>query len=1188
MTPRSDDLLTRDAEARSAAQSEFKRPLVLEAGAGTGKTTTLVARIVVWCMGPGWEMAADRGHDSEVAARVLRRVVAITFTDAAAAEMETRVAATLHDVEAGKLPEGVEAQRLPADLEVRRRRARALLGTLDRLVVQTIHAFCRRLLVAHPLEAGVHPRFEVDADGAHREEIAREVVAATLQEAYSDPPDPDYLVLAREKLGPPEIATALEELVAAGVSGAALAGDPLSVVRVREFKENLRAALEPLLTLAHALESTPTARAVAAAVQQLSDLVASAELSSVDEFESFAERFREIATKPVRNRLVDWARNRAKPTEYAAFGSHADTIVAAAKRLVPEINLGNALYPRRLEAARTVLRRLLQKVEEELHTRGIATFPMLLDAALGLLERHPAITAEIRRGIDQLLVDEFQDTDPTQCRIVTTLALSGPAEGRPGLFVVGDPKQSIYGWRSADLRSYAEFLSEIEREQGQVHLLSRNHRSARAILEQVDAVIEPCMHEATGLQPHFEPLVPRPNPPEPFAEGVHAPVEYWISWDFDAETRLPRPKTLAPVASEIESKALALDLRELHDRHGVRWNDIGVLFRTRNDLEPYLGELRALAIPYQIDGDRSYYQRREIIECSALIRTVLDPNDHLALLTVLRSAFVAVPDVALVPLWIRDLPSRVTDLDGSGELDELVEVVREVAARLAELDVQGLTELGGWEQNLISALRAVDALRAAFETEPADRFVELLRRLFLMEATEAARYQGPYRLANLERFFDRLVDDLTTAGADPHTLLRRLRRRISEASAEEEARPRESTLEAIRICTIHQSKGLEFEHVYLMQLHRQKPPRRSEFVSGWFGESFEYRILGAPTLGIARLEARREEVEAAERVRSLYVAMTRAKRRLVLACAWAEQPARAPDDAQSHADLLKQRGPGTPDLRQAAGELTGDRFDAHSARWVFPALLAGEGAGGPKAGRAAGLATPEEIRSDADRIERDRIAALKHASRPFRATASDESRHELRRGEPDRGSAAGFGRPAALAVGTAIHRVLEELDLFADPGPQLESARQTVQTELSREFGGPDLETAITDAHDILEKLERGSLLEKLRGLRDLIVARELPLQFAPSPDPFGAVGFVAGAIDMVYRDPETNAWVVADFKTDRVDSQEARARAESYAAQGCAYTRALQNGLGLDHEPRFELWFLRADRIEVPAPVPD
>ena len=1189
MTHPSEALLARDAAARSAAQAEFSRPLVVEAGAGTGKTTTLVARIVVWCMGPGWKEAADRRHDSESAARVLRRVVAITFTDAAAAEMEARVGSMLHEIAAGNLPRGVDEERLPADLDLRKRRARALLGALDRLVVQTIHAFCRRLLVAHPLEAGVHPSFEVDADGTHREEIAREVVESALRDAYGDPPEPDYLTLAREQIGPPQIAAALEELVAAGVPATALAKDPLSAARIREFQESLGAALEPLQALAHALDSTQTARAVASAVSQLSDLVASAEGCSTAEFEAFAERFREITTDSVRGRLRDWARNKAGPTERAAFGDHEDTIFAAAKRLVPEINLGRALRPRRLEAARAVLRGLLERVEAALRTRGIATYPMLLDSALALLERHPALAAEIRRGIDQLLVDEFQDTDPTQCSIVKALALSGPPDSRPGLFVVGDPKQSIYGWRSADLRSYSEFLSEIKREGGRIHLLSRNYRSAGAILEEVDAVIKPCMRAKTGLQPRFESLIPRPNPPEPFTEGGRAAAEYWISWDFDSETRVPQPKTLAARAREIESRALARDLRELHDRHGVRWSDIGVLFRTRTDVESYLEELRDLDVPYQIDGDRSYYQRREIIECSALLRTILDPNDHLALLTVLRSAFVGVPDAALIPLWTRDFPRQVTELDGSEELDQLVALVREVAARLPELEVPGLAELAGWEQNLISALRSVRALRAAFEAEPADRFVELLRRHFLMEATEAARYLGPYRLANLERFFDRLVDDLTTAGGDPHTLLRRLRRRVAEASPEEEARPRETALEAVKICTIHQSKGLEFEHVYLMQLHKQKPSKQPEFVSGHLGDSFEYRILGAPTLGLVRLEARREEVEAAERVRSLYVGMTRAKRRLVLSGAWPVRPARPPEDALSHVDLLKLREPGPPDLEERAAELEGDRFDASNAQWVFPELLAGaRNAAGPTDERAAWLATPDEIRRDADRIERDRTAARKQAARPFRAAASDESHHELRQGALDPASGAGFGRPAALAVGTAIHRVLEELDLFADPGPQLEHARQTVRMELGREFGGAELETAVADAQDILRSLEHGSLLKKLCGLRERVIARELPLQLTPDPDEFGAVGFVAGAIDLVYRDPETNAWVVADFKTDRAEAQEVPARAEIYAAQGRVYTRALQRGLGLDHEPRFELWFLRPDRIEVQPPLPD
>ena len=152
-----------DADARRLARRVFDRPLVLEAGAGTGKTSVLVSRLVAWLLGPGWERAeaavgANGGgaapDPSRVAARALERVVAITFTEAAAAEMAERLEQALAGIETRDAPPelaDVEALELPSAVS----RARALRLSLDRLSVQTIHAWCRRLLLEHPFEAAL-------------------------------------------------------------------------------------------------------------------------------------------------------------------------------------------------------------------------------------------------------------------------------------------------------------------------------------------------------------------------------------------------------------------------------------------------------------------------------------------------------------------------------------------------------------------------------------------------------------------------------------------------------------------------------------------------------------------------------------------------------------------------------------------------------------------------------------------------------------------------------------------------------------------------------------------------------------------------------------------------------------------------------------------------------------------------
>ena len=154
----------------------------------------------------------------------------------------------------------------------------------------------------------------------------------------------------------------------------------------------------------------------------------------------------------------------------------------------------------------------------------------------------------MRRRIDQLLVDEFQDTDRIQSELLRWIALDGPVEERPGLFLVGDPKQSIYGWRNADLRAYDGFVALVAEAGGEVMSLALNFRSVPAILEEVARVIEPVMRERTGSNPPSSPSSPASGGWRTRASGaadrpVHrgwSPVEHWVSWRRDGDARRRR------------------------------------------------------------------------------------------------------------------------------------------------------------------------------------------------------------------------------------------------------------------------------------------------------------------------------------------------------------------------------------------------------------------------------------------------------------------------------------------------------------------------------------------------------------------------------------------------------------------------------------------------------------------------
>jgi ATP-dependent exoDNAse (exonuclease V) beta subunit len=950
-----EDLRRSDREARIIAQTVFDRPVVLQAGAGTGKTAALVHRVVAWCLGPGWTRAdqnlrrvaapGDPPPDAEsIAARALSRVVAITFTEAAAAEMATRVDAALATIERGERPEGLLAESLPHGPSANGARAAALRSQLDRLVVRTIHAYCRRLLVSNCIEAGLHPGFEVDASGTLREEVVREVLEARLRDGLGKPDaDPDLIALSAHEIGPFEIESALGILVSKGVPPEAFDESPFASERLKAHHRELQHALggffdaggEELGQVSSRASRTLNTIESIRATRKLAKRRAPA---SPVELDALAEALREAWSDDTFERLGDWAQGKFLKTELQTVGEAADALAPAAAALRDRLARLLASRPLLLERARAVLRPLLADAHARLRARGIESFDALLVDARDLLEASPAARARERRRIDQLLVDEFQDTDALQCEVIRLLALDGPPQQRPGLFLVGDPKQSIYGWRNADLAAYQRFVDAVEAAGGKRYSLTENFRSVPPVLDEVSRVVAPVMEPRHGVQPEFERLIPSAerSASAVFEDRRRAVVEHWLPCDWDEEAGEAQ-KTLAGRAVEIEALALARDLRALHHEHGVAWRRIGVLFRTTTDLETYLVALRDAGVPYAVENDRSYYRRREIIDATALVRCIVDPNDHLALLAWLRSPSVGLPDAALIPLWTRGFPAQVSELESSsGEsLDALQRTVAEAANALPG-DVPGLERVAGWDTSVTAALEALGALRESFRSEPADVFLERVRQLSLLEATEAARYLGAYRVANLDRLFRELIAELEE-GRDPQALLRRIRRAVGESAEAEGGRPLDSAEEAVQIMTIHGAKGLGFDHVYLMQLHKS---RRGEVLAeaGEADGRLEYQLFGAPTLDFEAIARKRREVEEAERVRTLYVAMTRARERLVLS---GLRPEVARGGAKaSHMELLTRR-----ERWPALGELGAARIGPSRARRSRRGALAGARAG---------------------------------------------------------------------------------------------------------------------------------------------------------------------------------------------------------------------------------------------------
>ncbi|NWG00320.1 MAG: UvrD-helicase domain-containing protein [Thermoanaerobaculaceae bacterium] len=1196
------ELVAEDARARRAAQTEFTRPLVLEAGAGTGKTTALVARVVAWATGQGWREAVQ-GEESRsgggggtdawrIAARVLDGIVAVTFTEAAAAEMAARVGEVLGQLASLERPPFLDDELVAREGEDVAGRAAALLERLDRLQVTTIHSYCRRLLAAWPYEAGIHPDFAVDADGR----ITARVVQAAVEEGYAaalaSGADAQLLALAAAGVGPQEVAEAVEELVQAGLPAAALAEDPLAGARGAQVVAELEGALAAFAQrggaqLATASKST-VAREVVEALEELHRRVASLEGSERERAAGAAAAVAACVPAAVRKRLRQWAKGGFGQREEDALGAGREVVRAAAAAVWGLVELFSAFKPEFLDAARRVGGPLVHTVRERLRAQGALTFNDLLSGAVVLLRRHPQVAERERARLRQLVVDEFQDTDRVQCEIFRILALEGPDGERPGLFVVGDPKQSIYGWRSADLEAYEAFVRDVVAAGGEVMRLSVNYRSLQPVLDEVARCLAPVMTAEPGVQPAFQPLVAWRREGEGGGAAGPPRVEFWVSWVPDAAGKPVRGGTGEALA--LEARAVARDIRTRSEAGEVELSRVGVLLRAMTDVEGYLAALREEGVPYVVDRDRSYYRRREVVDATSLVRAVVDPADHVALVGWLRSPCVGVPDAAWLPLWRRGFPALVTRL-GTGNGGVLVQLEEAVRGAVEELPtgVPGLERVRGWEESLLAALSDLEVLRRSFRSEPVGVFLERLRQLTLLEPTAAACYLGHFRVANLERFFALLRRILDTCGDNPAVLVRELRAAVREEAAEPEEKAVLHPRQAVQVMSIHRAKGLDFDHVYLVQTHRGvRRDVASANDAEAVGGRWEYRLFGVPSSGWGKVVQRRQRRATAELVRTAYVALTRARDRLVVVGMLPERPRTGEPNSLAYLLGCRQDYPDLAQLFSAAAQTPTGEIEEGGVRWVFPVLAAAAvPAGKPRTPGSRGRSLGEVEAAVASLAVRRREAARRMA-RPFSTPASAQAHRLLEEGEA-MGSAAGElpgaeARRGALLLGTAVHRFLEAAD-FSAPLHELATAGvRQVEAELARLLAGQELVVARERARELFRRVAASPLGQRLEAIARGVLAREMPILLAPPLDG-GAVGYVAGSVDLLYRDPAGGGLVVADYKTDEVETEEEIAtRAALYRPQGAAYAQAVAAALGLAKLPRFELWFLWPGRVvEVP-----
>lgn len=1112
----------------TAAQAEAvtaPRHVAVTAAAGSGKTRVLVERLL-------WLLLQD-------ASRRPGDLLAITFTNRAAAEMRAR----LHR----RLLALAEAGEAPAET---REQARACLDQFHTAAVMTIHAFAVEVLRAHPFEAGIDPGFTV-ADEIRAGHARFDVVAALMQEITWLPGEhalrPSLATVLRA-LGHGRTARALLSLLSReGVATATWAmlaeRSPEQVLGASRsaWEADQRSVIEAA-TSGGARELLQRGAALLAAEEGEDVPLARWAPSSATLLDSAAPLSQRVAALGALLGLVltdksEPRRRLPAPSAHLAAGTKrelGEIIPALGERwraLRAELIPWDDAHERQAADLALALTRLVHQARLALAARkdaeGWLDFGDQLRLAASLVEREPGqVAAALARRFRGVLIDEFQDTDPSQWRLVEAL-LRAAAPGELPVMLVGDPRQSIYRFRGADVA-----LTEIAAQALAGHggdagfrrvSLRENFRSTPPLVAAVSGVfgdLFPRVSRGTAA-PMPEPDVTSSSPLAPWPASVHL---------------VPVPQGPGhPPAVEVEAASVAALMgamirrpaawaREVWgceppDGFAPRPRDFALLFRATTHLDAFERALRREGIPFNVGGGAGLMRRPEIWDLAHLMRWLCDPQDDVALLGLLRTPWIG---------WSDDLLFKVTLLTcGLAPRDPppLWERVRHV--RRAERHGVSLTE-AEWRLVLRAREWLSHAHRRSLHAAPAEAVDTLLTTAGAWGLVRLEG-EGRRRLANLRRGLQRIRTLGGTGFDSVAAAAEALERLVDQGGRIGEEQLTLMGDDAASLLTIHAAKGLEFPIVILPQLDARLTLQESRHDILWTdahglgvraaSPADAWKPLPSVAMRLGLRQERREQL--AEEARLLYVAMTRAQRMLVLCGGVRPQPA---DGDTPMRWILRALTPG--DELSASGRVTPRWPGAEPIPVLTPERCqamtgAGSTAEAPPALPQPGALDPALLQPPRVDIDEDRFVAIT----ALEVFARCPNWHFLEH-EAGRPQAAWFRRPEVphiapvdpAAVGSLFHRRVE---CHFGPSPTAWAIGADAEARARVEALWPAFEAMPVFAR-IAAAAER--LVE-----HDIVVA-------LPS-------GLLRGRVDLLLR--EGASWEVIDFKTGTPaeDDESIRAR---------------------------------------------
>ncbi len=876
-----------DEKHRLRALTDYSATLLVEAGAGTGKTSLLAGRVAL--------LLASGVHPHNVAA--------ITFTELAASELLQRVQEYVRDLVVGKVPDPLRIAIAAGLTDPQRESLSLAAAALDELTCTTIHGFCQRLTTPYPIEANVDPGAvmmdEGESDLDHKT-LLRRWLRNRLEEPPADDPLAELLVINGDQ------GLKLVEQLAEARRVRRTAGAPqpkLSQSDIERFRKSVASFQDWYAGVQSQGLEEPTTAEYISQIETLAELYApgyQAEISfrqlwtyahpqHVSAMKKGSYEFKQYQCKGKWKAAAQCAgQSQAKADRYCGEARNLyDAVAESLERLV-----GLAA-----EAAQERLISALDGFQDAFRTRkrqsALLDFDDLLYFARHLLRTHPAVRAALAERYRHVLVDEFQDTDPLQCEILFLLCGEDAADKpwqeqqlRPGqLFLVGDPKQSVYRFRRADIRCYKQAKDAIQKQFLENILpVTDNFRSRKPILDFVNQRFagplnsigyEPlvCTVASSGEEGSSIGRIPIGK------EGSAYKVHEWRELEAHA---------VAALCRQLIGQFLVREDKELVR---CRPGDVALLAPTGTDLWIFERALEDMDIPIATQAGKGFFIRQEVHDLVAIARILSNSRDTLALGALLRGPLVGLTEQELLDI-VAGLPQRDGKYGPLRLWTDATEINHPLAAEVIRV-LQGLA-------------------RKAYQTSPFDILsaaVEELRVRAIL-AQRHPRYVER-ALANVERFLE-MAKPYAVWGlrvfADDMTEL------WKEGEREVEGRA-DATRDAVHIVSIHSAKGLEWPVVIPINLVTLM--RSAGGVLHRASDDTLHCGLGTlnpPEYDLVKEVEERELGE--ERIRLLYVACTRARDLLVfphylgkLKRCW-----------HNHVDLLLQDLPEFPTLDLAEGE----------------------------------------------------------------------------------------------------------------------------------------------------------------------------------------------------------------------------------------------------------------------------